>query len=50
MDELEDIISQLQLINQELKEDNDRFERKEKALKELTKQEINNEIYRIKKN
>ena len=33
MDELEDIISQLQLINQELKDDNDKFERKEKALK-----------------
>ena len=50
MDELEDIISQLQLINQELKDDNDKFERKENALKELNKQEILNEIYRIKKN
>jgi hypothetical protein len=39
MDELEDIISQLQLINQELKDDNDKFEHKEKALKELNKQE-----------
>ncbi len=49
MDELEDIISQLQLINQEFKEDNDKFARKENALKELNKQEILNEIYRIKK-
>ncbi len=49
MDELEDIISQLQLINQEFKEDNDKFACKENALKELNKQEILNEIYRIKK-
>jgi len=46
MDDLDAIIMQIQLVTQELKDDNDKFERQQIAIQNLRQSETINEIHR----
>jgi hypothetical protein len=46
MDDLDAIIMQIQLATQELKDDNDKFERQQRAIQNLRQSENVNEIHR----
>lgn len=50
MDDLDAIIMQIQLATQELKDDNDKFERQQIAIQNLRQSEIINEIHRTTQN